>query len=238
MGFYEKLSRYYDEIFPSTPEDMFFINKLIGGRKAILDIGCGTGNKTALLVDQGRRVHAFDLSESMISSARINHAGAGITYDVLDMNDIGEYYKNMRFDAALCLGNTLVHLEDIERISSFFTQLRSLLTPDAVFILQILNYDRILDNKITGLPVLEGDHTVFTRHYAHMADKLIFNTSITVKETGERFDSAVPLTPIRKSELGKMLQETGFGSIDYYGNYDGDPFTADSFALIAACRAV
>ena len=236
MGFYQELSRHYDEIFPVDAGEMGFAAKLLSGRNAILDIGCGTGNKTALLSGTAR-ITGVDSDAGMIERARADNARPGITYDVLDMAALASRFSPGSFDAAVCLGNTLVHLTDPAAIQDFCATVRRLLVPGGVFFCQILNYARILDNAVRELPVIETPGVRFFRRYAPAGDLLLFQTEIFLKADGQCLKNETPLYPLRPESLEAMLREAGFSGQEHYGSYQGVPFTEESFVIIAAAVA-
>lgn len=236
MDFYTAISAYYDAIFPVDAAEMAFVSNLLDGRKNILDIGCGTGNKTVLLAREGRKITAVDADETMIERARRDNAGPGITYGVTDMRRIGTAFPAGTFDAALCLGNTLVHLPEPALIETVLRDTATVLDATGLCVIQILNYDRICDNKIRELPVLETAVFRFSRHYEWQGSEMLFVTELFIKDSGETIRNAVPLYPLRQAELGAALAKAGFGPVEYYGSYSGVALAADSFVLIAVAR--
>ena len=236
MGFYQELSRYYDELFPVDTAEMAFITEQIAGRERLLDIGCGTGNKTVHCSEAVGHVHAFDQDEGMIARALSDNSRPNIRYEVLDMRDMARHFNGLGFDAALCLGNTLVHLDGPAGIAPFLAGLRSLLRPGGVCVIQILNYDRILDRHIRDLPPLESARASFSRQYRLEGGKLHFLTAVTVKASGNSYTNDVLLYPLRRSELERLLAEARFPAPSWYGNYQGAPLDESSFTAIAVCR--
>lgn len=236
MGFYQELSRYYDEIFPMDASEMAFVASLLAGRENILDIGCGTGNKTVLLSDTAR-ITGIDGDGGMIERARQNNARPGIAYDVADMAALSARFAPASFDAAVCLGNTLVHLTTPEALQTLCDAVRALLVPGGIFVCQILNYDRILDNNVTALPLIDTPNTRFSRAYGREDDLLLFETEIFLKKTSETLNNSTPLYPLRPAALQTMLVQAGFSTQNQYGSYQGAPFEKDSFVLIAAATA-
>ena len=239
MDFYTALSAYYDEIFAVTPEDMALVARLLPPHGRILDVGCGTGNKTVLL-DNAADIHAIDLDGGMIAQARGRHARPHIVYSQMDMRHLTRHFgkegKATSFDAFVCLGNTLVHLPEHE--AGFFLQsVRALLREGGAGVIQILNYDRILDKNISELPVLETEHTTFIRRYRWEKGEMHFVTSITLRATGEKLESDIVLYPLRTRKLEHLLLAAGFRTVNWYGSFAGGPLTGDSFVSIAHCLA-
>ncbi len=237
MDFYQTLSRYYDEIFAADEAEMRFIRDLLPPKARLLDIGCGTGNKTVHFSEGASLVEALDMDEGMIAKARTDHARPNITYSALNMLDIGTVFAGRRFEAALCLGNTLVHLPSPDVMLNFASAVAGLLTEQGCFTLQILNYDRILEQHISDLPLLETPNVRFRRGYAREGERLRFITSLEDKKGGETLHNNIALYPLRKRELDGLLKKAGFRRIAYFGSYLGGELGPDSFVLIACCRA-
>ena len=236
MGFYEELSRYYDELFPVGPSDMAFFNASLGGASRVLDIGCGTGNKTVLLAAPGRSVFGIDSDAGMIARARESNAAPGVSYEVLDMRALAERFAPGAFDGVLCLGNTLVHLDGPAAVKAMLRDAARLLAPEGVLALQILNYDRILDKNMRALPPLEGGHARFERFYEPEGDRLRFVTRLTVKKSGAGFDNVVLLYPLRRAELDAALADAGFTDVVWYGGFQGEPYDGTSLPAIVIGR--
>ncbi|CAK7072696.1 MAG: Glycine/sarcosine N-methyltransferase [Desulfovibrio sp.] len=234
MSFYQSISDQYDAIFPVNAAEMSFVATLLENKRKILDIGCGTGNKTVHFKMPGNEITAVDADTAMIERARRDNAQPGITYEVMDMRRIGEAFAPGAFDAALCLGNTLVHLPDPALINAMLCDTSASLDDSGLCVIQILNYDRILDNDVRELPLLETDAFRFSRFYKWQGGKMLFVTELFLKDSGETVKNAVPLYPLRKAELAASLASAGFTRVAYHGSYDGGPLADDSFVLIAA----
>lgn len=233
MGFYEQLSLYYDEIFPANAQELRFAAQLLEGRTRLLDMGCGTGNKTAVLAEGIREAEAFDSDPGMIAKAEAINARPNIRYRILDLMEVDRAFAPASFDAALCLGNTLVHLTQPGAIDAFLAKTAAILEPGGMFLLQILNYDDILDKKITTLPRIETDRASFSREYVWQGGIMHFVTELRIKESDQRLSNDIILVPLRRDALANGLAAAGFGIVEYYGNYTGEPYIDSSFHLIA-----
>jgi len=100
-------------------------------------------------------------------------------------------------------------------------------------LIQILNYDYILDKNIISLPFIENDEIIFERSYSNLDSGLInFNTSLTVKKENNVIKNSIKLYPIRKKELESYLKKAGFKAIEYYSGFDKSKLKTDSLALI------
>ena len=237
MDFYESIADYYDLIFPFRPVQADFIRlrmEEVPGpkeKKRILDVGCGTGALAAELGGEGFPVTGIDFDEEMIAHARER---GGADFRRLDMRRIDTEFEGEVFHGIFCFGNTLVHLTDPGDIADFIRKAASLLVPGGKTGIQIINYDRILDRDVRGLPTIETDSIRFRRdYYRDESTGLIdFHTVLTVKSSGLTMENTVPLYPLRREELLRYMNRAGFSGLQEHGGFDEAPFTPDSIPLI------
>lgn len=232
MGFYEELSRYYDEIFPVDASDMRFLVSRMQGRRRLLDLGCGTGNKSVFFASDETSVLGIDSDSAMIDRAKVENAHARVSYEVLDMAEIDQRFHSVDFDGAVCLGNTLVHMAGPEQVASLLTKTANILETGGRLLVQILNYDRILEKRQMVLPVLESAHVIFRREYVWRGEEFHFVTELELRQSGQVFDNDIPLYPLRRAELDDCLKQAGFGPARYYGGFGGQEWTEESFVTI------
>ncbi|MBU8877538.1 hypothetical protein BGM26_00865 [Bacillus sp. FJAT-29790] len=111
---------------------------------------------------------------------------------------------------------------------------------DGVFIIQTVNYDRILQQNITELPVIDlPDKGIsFKRTYDHFEDKIKFNGILSVNSPTETqtFTNSVELYPFVSDELNEGLKLAGFKQVQLFGDFKGAEYTPDSPALIGVAH--
>ena len=241
MSFYQSIAPYYDYIFPPTPMHVAFVKSKAGdiAGKRMLEAGCGTGNLALQLAGQGAVVDGVDLDPEMISAAR-GKAGMSenVWFNQLDILRITEKFEPNSFDAVVSFGNTLVHLKDTDQVTQFLQQVKNVLKPGGSLMVQIIHYDRILNQKINALPTIDNEEIKFERFYDldETEGFIDFRTVLTVKKRGQRIQNLVRLLPLRKETIGGLLQECGYKDIRFYGNFKVDNLTADSLPLIFTAR--
>jgi SAM-dependent methyltransferase len=236
MRFYQSIAEYYHHIFPLSLAQRDFVINSFPGRKNedVLDIGCGTGNLTFELSRKFKLMVGLDLDEAMIAKAKSQYSNSNLEYRALDMLEIGNAYGENSFDGIISFGNTLVHLDSEFTILNFFKKCKFVLREKGKFIFQIINYDRILDQKISALATIENKHITFKRKYSFNAltNLIDFNTLLTIKENGRKIENTISLLPLRKSNIEKLLKEAGFADIEYFGNFNGNIHSPESVPLI------
>jgi glycine/sarcosine N-methyltransferase len=242
MSFYDELSKYYDIVFPKGEAQMNFIKKRLSNRKRVLDLACGTGNYSIALAELGCSVTAVDLDESMVHNLnkKAQQQNLDIDAHVMDMKSIDKLNNN-KYDMILCIGNSLVHLENMEEIKELIYKLHSLLNEDGVLIIQIVNYDRILKFNIKELPTIDRSEqgVKFIRKYDYKNNKILFNGKLIVNERGEEkiYDNTVQLYPLLSNDLVNIYKDLGMKNIETYGGFNEVEFNEETIGFISAAHS-
>lgn len=234
MKFYKSIVEYYHHIFPLSLTQIDFVNDSFPERKEILDIGCGTGNLTFELSKQFQSIVGIDLDEAMIAKAKSLYSNSNLDYQALNMLNIESAFGGNSFDGIISFGNTLVHLDSEIRVLNFFRKCKSVLRENGKILFQIINYDRILDQKINALATIDNDYIRFERNYFYNSQSSLinFNTILTIKDSDEKIENTIPLFPLRKSQIELLLKEAGFIDIEYFRDFKGDKYSTESTPLI------
>lgn len=237
MKFYKELSKVYDIVFPKDDNTLKFLLKDLKGNSKVLDLACGTGTYAAALALKGHRVDGIDLGEQMIEIAK-SKGGVYANFIVGDMTKIKEFFPNVRYNLAYCIGNSIVHLKSREKIQKFIDDIHDMLIDEGALTIQIVNYDRVVNQNVKSLPAINRpDKGVkFVRNYIYKEeeDKVEFQTElvITKGDKHESYNNSVDLIALKKDELEEMMKKSGFTNIKIFGGFNEEEFTEDSFALI------
>jgi len=123
------------------------LEKLPDGAK-ILDCSCGTGNHAIWLAKQDYEVHASDISEGMIETARkkAERAGVQITFFQSSWTELLEK-SDERFDLVIIPGNSLSHLENLSMADDVFNTINKVLRPGGVLFFDIRNWEKTYEEN-------------------------------------------------------------------------------------------
>ena len=239
--FYSSIAQYYNQIFPLNEDQVQFVQTALGtlDGRTILDIGCSTGQLAVQLGSLGAQITGIDLNEDMIKLAQEENHFPGVNFSVGNMLEVESFSEEASQDAVLCFGNTLVHLDSIDEVAHFLKSVSKTLKPGGKLLLQILNYDYILDHQIEELPLIDTPKISFIRKYdlpTFEEEKIIFNTELVIKSSRESLFHASRLLPLKKKDLESLLEYYGFERMRYYVNFKKKPFGGNHLPLIVSAE--
>ena len=232
--FYESIAKVYDYIFPKNRKQLEFVEsiKKISIEEKILDIGCATGNLTELLGEKTGNVVGIDLDKELLKEAKDKQPN--LNFENMNMLEVNKKFEENSFDRVVSFGNTLVHLDSREEVEEFFQKVYKTLKFNGLFIVQIINYNRVIEKNIKNLPTINNEKVKFVRDYEYdkSIGKVNFITELTIKEANLNIKNNIKLLALTKVEIQKFLGEIGFRNIEFYGDFEGRELSDNSEALI------
>jgi len=242
LAFYSDISQVYDDLFPISPEQQALFASLMedGAVRSVVDCGCGTGAQLQPFAAAGLTCLGFDPDPSLVAIARRKLAAfPKARVETGSFADLSRLVPSPS-DLLMCLGNSLVHVPQ-EAASRFLVDAAGVLSPLGAILLQILNYERLLREGVTELPLLRASEGAveFRRRYEWEGDrKVLFRTSLRFSREDEPHivRNEIPLYPIYPEEFWEMMASAGFGNIRFYGNFARSEFTPGSEALVCLAR--
>jgi glycine/sarcosine N-methyltransferase len=249
---YDQLSSDYDKFMDWSARlslEIPYLEKILSDRGArrILDAACGTGMHALALAADGYEAAGVDSSPAMTAAAAA-HATERTLRAEFRTAAFGciapSFTDESRFDAVLCLGNSLPHVSGPEGLIAALADFRELLNPGGLLILQNRNFDAVLAHRERWMDPQfhtgpEGE-TLFVRFYDFEPDGAILFHILTLRRApgGEwrQSESSARLWPQRRGELMAALTEAGFAVEAAHGFVDGsafDPARSPNLILIA-----
>jgi SAM-dependent methyltransferase len=242
MSFYSGIAPYYDLIFPFDEVQAGFLRSAMAhvDRRGFLDIGCATGTILSEFAGKFDKVTGIDLDPALLRlAAEKMMPGEEKKVELLetDMRELSTVFPEEVFSFITCLGNTIPHLGGPGELRSFLKNVHNLLETGGVFVFQTINYDRILDKHVRGLPTIEQNDISFERYYSLPDNRGMITFDIVLDDPSREteYRDSQKLYPVRKADMEKCLLEVGFTRTQYYGDYSGIKYDEDSALLIGVC---
>ena len=199
-------------------EGDFFIRILKDiGAKRVLDVATGTGFHSIRLLKAGFDVTSADGSPEMLAKAFENARRHGFIMRTVQADwrwlsrDI-----HKRYDAVICLGNSLTHLFSEQDRRKALAEFYAALDHDGVLILDQRNYDAILDHGF------KFKHTYYycgenVRAVPEYVDEGLARFRYTFSD---RSVYHLNMFPLRREYTRSLLYEVGFQQIKTYGDFE------------------
>lgn len=134
---FKDYAKYYDLIYKDKDyekevdfiENIFWKNK----PKKILEVGCGTGNYTKILLKRGYEVTALDISEDMLKIAEEKCACKFIKGDIRSVS------VNDKFDVCIAMFAVMGYITRNSDIIKALNNIHRHLKPNGIFIFDVWN---------------------------------------------------------------------------------------------------
>ncbi|MEL7645373.1 MAG: class I SAM-dependent methyltransferase [Anaerolineaceae bacterium] len=223
---------------------------LLGGspeQHKVMDSACGTGQHAIALARLGYQVTGTDLFPQMVSLANTNALAAdvNIRFKTAGFGSIAPAFPGEQFDAVLCLGNSLPHVNSLGDLQRALEDFAAIMSPGALLLLQQRNFDAVLRAKnrfMDPQTQISGEQEwVFFRFYDFEPNgKIQFSVLSLTRKSGGAWESSLNSTlllPILSADLQSALELAGFEELQFYGNMKGETFDpGTSGDLISVAR--
>lgn len=235
MDFYDGIADFYDDMTRNAErigkEKPIFQNILNSFPfHTALDIACGTGLHTIVLHELGVRITGMDPSMEMLRLAT-EHARA-LGYDIPYLSgSMQEPAAGLDpCDALFCLGNSIPHILNRNELEKTLANFSRLLNKNGLLVIQLLNYDRILQEQNRIVNISNRDENEYIRFYDFLDEFLQFNILVINRKedkVSHRLNSVL-LKPWLKNDFLPLLAAYSFTNIELWGNLAMQPFAEAS----------
>lgn len=210
----------------------------------VLDAACGTGRHAIALANEGFQMSGADLYPEMVSQARANAFAAdqNLNLKTVGFGNMRKAFNGEQFDALLCLGNSLPHVQSQKELTETLADFAALVKAGGSMILQSRNFDRILKYQLRWMDPQAVDdknkHYVFFRFYDFLPNDLIRFNILTlnggVSQNWQTELDSTLLFPTRSEHLLAEILKVGFEEVRFYGNMAGESFDPENSSDLVA----
>lgn len=225
---------HYDLLMAGVPYRYWvdYLGKLWGRHglapRTVLDLACGTGTVSRLLVGRGFDVVGVDLSPEMLEAARQRAAEEGLAIPFFQQDAAELSLESQKFDAVLCLFDSLNNILDGERLAQAFARVFGHLNPGGAFIFDV-NTEYALAQGMFNQSCSRRDEPLHYRWRSHYDPEARLCT-ITMGFSydpgdGKRqeFREVHRQRAYHKDEILGWLRAAGFADVTAYDGYTTEP---------------
>ena len=196
----------------------------VGAR--ILDVPCGWGRHSVLLAEQGLDVVGADLSFDLLS-----RAFPGPIYAAADVRV--QPFADASFDAVINVFTSLgLFLDDAEDLRAL-REAHRLLVPGGKFLLESMHRDDVIADYAERDRWTLPDGTEVRVRRRFDAVRGISHERLQWRRGTETGRKQHALRLRTATDIAALLEQAGFDDVEYFGDWDGRPFSHRDSSLIA-----
>src|SRR6478735_5933185 len=239
-------AKLYDLMFPGGgPAADFYRAEADRSGGSVLELGCGTGQKTIPIASDGHPCVGLDLSPDMLAEAQRKADERGVAVEWV-RGDMRDFDLGRTFDFVFIAANSLLHLHEADDVVSCFRSVRRHLAPGARLVLDVFNPSVRLLAQADGvrrrrdaLSYVDPDRGV-----VHVDVAETYNAAAQVTRgkwyfsTDAKADFVVAPLEIRSifpQELPLRLSLGGLRAVERFGYWSRAPLTADAALQLYIC---
>ncbi len=236
--------RHYDRLF-GPPYVPFWLElaRRFGG--PILELGCGTGKLSIPMAEEGFEVVGLDLSQAMLAEARNKTHSRNFRLQWVH-GDMTQFSLGRSFNLIFLPSNNLCHLLSLREVEACFKSVRSHMSTDARFVidvfvpaLKLLAQDAGSETVLSEYDDPDGEGKVIVTAAATYEPDTQIRRNVTRQKFPGRPEviGHLDLRMFFPQELDALLKYNGFQIEQKYGNYDMTEFNARSAKQLIVATA-
>jgi hypothetical protein len=224
------------------------LDRELHGKTTVLDAAGGIGTESVYLRSCGYSVFTNEVDSRLADEARAYADRRNVrlklwryTWETLPVA-LQEHEGNLRFDAILCLGNSLCLVEDEDGMRTCLDAFREALVDGGVLIIDERNFQYMLNHSeeiltdpvanfrptlngdvmyrgldVRGYPVKIAPDAIHWRFFSNETPRVTRADQIPERKLGS---NDLVLYPLRHGVLHGLLRSAGFGDIAVYADFE------------------
>lgn len=235
--------RHYDLQINHLDDLTFYLHQIGIYGEPVLELACGTGRLTIPIAEQGIHITGLDISEGMLSQAKIKANKKGVKIDWIKA-DCRNFNLKKKFNFIFLPANSIAHLHDLESIEACFSCVKKHLATKGRFVIDIFNpslniltRDSSKHYPVAEYPDPDGKGTVVITENnvyddANQINRIKWYYKIDNKE---EYVKELNMRIFYPQELDELLHYNGFIIEAKFGNYNMESFVSTSKKQLVVC---
>ena len=205
---------------------------------AVLDLCCGPGRHSLELARRGFDVTRVDITPAYLTDARQLAAAEGLNAEFVEA-DVREFRRPAAYDGAINMFSSFGYFEDLFDDRRVLANAAESLRPGGVLLVETLGKESVAANlrrrhwsEPAGRP---GELFLLENRIVGAWERIEMHW-IVVHADGSRSDARLNIRLYSALELGSLLRDAGFSTVDVYGDLEGRPYGPGATLLVAVAR--
>lgn len=241
------VARFYDVVYEKVRSDVdtgYFINKILGTKGRVLEIGVGTGRFFTEALARGADIYGIDISKSMIDVLKKKLAHED-HYRVMT-GDAGNMKLDFKFDLIVAPFRVFAHVLDTKEQIAFMNNVYDHLNDNGIYIFDLFVPDpRLMAEGIDNLTDFEGEYEPGKKVRRTVSSKTdIVNQllDVTMKFTWDEENRQVEkawkfkMRLFFRYEIEHLVRLSKLTLVNIFGDYNENQLSASSKEFVIICR--
>jgi SAM-dependent methyltransferase len=199
--------------------------------ESLLDLCCGPGRCSIVLVKKGFSVTGVDRSSFLLDKAKERAKSEGLSVEWV-LEDMRRFIRSESYDLVLNMFTSFGYFydkkDDIKVLENVLTNLR----PGGTFLIDVMGKERLAKIfQSTTADVLD-DGTMIIQRPEIYDDWTRVRNDWTIIKGGQAITFKFHHTVYSGQELKDRMEQVGFVSLKLYGSLDGSPYDSNAQRLI------
>lgn len=197
----------------------------------VLDSCCGQGRHSLILADRGLIVNGVDITRPYLDIAERKAKEMNLEIEFIH-EDILDFRRKNTYKAAFNLYNSLGYFDDPDDDLVYFRNIHQSLQNGGKFIIECTGKE-VLARDFRDCFWYEYDDFKIMVEYSIDLNWTELETRWIFLKEGKETDATFRHRIFSAMELAELLAKAGFGTIEFFGDYDGIPYNEKAQRLIA-----
>lgn len=236
----------YDEIAANlkTDAEIKFIKQYFKKTDSIIELGCGTGRTLIPLFELEYNISGLDFSKNMLDILRQKIKTKKIASPHLLQKDLTKFSLNKKYDGAILSQRTLNFIIKPENQRKAIINIAKILKKDATLIINLMpgRPDDFSKSQVkikkteTVINSKTGKKVHLYENWIPDPMKQTWSFINQFKEGKNKTETKMVMRVIFEQEMKYLLEACGFTTKAVYGDWNKNPYTAESRHLIFVAK--
>lgn len=203
----------------------------------ILDVGCGPGRHAIELAKRGFQVSGVDIHQPYLREATVEAKSISLKYQPEFINcDMRKFRTDATFSGAINMFQSLGYFDESSDDLTVCRNVCNSLEPNGWFLVEMDGKEATAASFEERTWFERDGRLILLEYEAEAAWTRLRNKWIFRDRDGSWHEYEFTYRLYSAEELGRLLSEAGFVTVEFFGSLDGRPYDQNAERLVALAR--